>query len=124
MINLIGVNDIDFEQTLVGLFDKIPFYVFLIDEDHNIVFANKAVWWNFGKNPEAVIGKHCPRLIHDVDEYTHCPVIKAIEKNAFVEIKYQDENSKKWFLNTAYPTTFVTEEGKRVFFHFNREIIE
>ena len=54
----------DTELRISDVLDALPFYVLLIDEDHHILQANVAVRDQLGFEPEAIIGKYCPKIIY------------------------------------------------------------
>lgn len=59
----------------MDMFDAIPFYVMLVDEEHNIVHANKAVQNELGLDPTQIIGGYCPKVIHGLDTpFYGCPL--------------------------------------------------
>ncbi len=105
------------------ILESLPFYVLLIDEDHRILQANRAVQAQLGLKPEAVIGQYCPKIIHGLDQPWHaCPLEEAVEKGQAVEREALDQQSGLWIRSAVYPTGKFTREGKRIFFHMVSDI--
>ena len=60
---------------ILGILDSLPFYVMIIDSEHDILFANKAVASALGVNPEDILGEYCPKAVHDLSgPYPGCPL--------------------------------------------------
>jgi diguanylate cyclase (GGDEF)-like protein/PAS domain S-box-containing protein len=118
----------DQSRVISGQFEKIldslPFYVMLVDTDHNIQFANNAFRQSFGLSLKQVQGQYCPKLVHGLDHPYHgCPVQQAI-KGGNTEKEYFNEDIGRWLLTTAYPTGAKTKEGLDIYFHTVRDITE
>lgn len=114
----IGIGDL-----ILDIFDALPFYVMLIDEDHKILLANGAVRDAFGLEPSQVIGLFCPRAIHGQDTpYPGCPLEAALVSGRSEICEMLDEKSGHWFESAIYPTRHRSAKGKRVFFHLVRDI--
>ena len=78
------------EMTFLSIIQKIiyifPFFVIVIDEDHNILLANDKVLNATGKNIEDIKGCYCPKAIHGIDEpFPGCPLEEAIEKGHYID---------------------------------------
>ena len=67
----------DFEDTqpetdlgleLQKVLDAFPFYVMILDADHKILLANKAIRGDFGLDPEQIVGEYCPKVVLGSDE--------------------------------------------------------
>lgn len=100
------------------LLDALPFYVLLVDSDHNIVMANKAVASKLGLNRENIIGGYCPKIIHGLDHpYIHCPLEESVKNGCPIELEYFDPDRDKWFASAVYPSECKTGEGKTIYFH-------
>jgi PAS domain S-box-containing protein len=107
------------------LLDALPFYVMLLDEDHKILLANKAVRGDLGLVPEHIVGKYCPEVIHGLKEpYPGCPLEEAIEKNHGIEREFFDPDENRWINSAIYPTIKRTQDGKDIFIHFINDISE
>ena len=58
--------------------DAIPFHVMLVDADHKILLANKAIQSDLNLDPEQIIGGYCPKAVHGLEEpYPGCPLEEA-----------------------------------------------
>lgn len=111
---VLSVNDI---------LDSLPFYVMLVDEDHRIFLANRAVKTQLGIDPETLIGGYCPKLIHGLDEPWHaCPLEEAVVTGEIVEREAYDQGTGLWLRSAVYPTAARTREGKRLFFHMVADV--
>jgi two-component system sensor histidine kinase UhpB len=118
-------KDTGFSFNLPGILDAVPFYVLLVDEDHYILYANKAVYTALGVDPQDIVGEYCPRAIHGVDGPFHgCPLEEAIELNQGVEREVFDDKSERWLLSCVYPTEALTNNGKRIYFHMVTDITD
>ena len=117
------------ENTLAVLepfLDALPFYVILVDEDHQILAVNRAVTTQLEMEPEALIGCHCPLAVHGHEgEYAGCPLEQSLEQGGEpVEKEFYDEEAGIWVESMIYPVERPGPGGKRVFLHFVRDITE
>jgi len=109
----------------MDILDSIPFYVMLIDEHHYILQANSAVKVELGLDPEDIIGKYCPKVIHGLDEpFYACPLEEAVETGQAVEREAFDPESGRWFRSVIYPTRVLTLDGSRTYFHMISDITD
>ena len=109
--------------SVTDILESLPFYVLLVDEDHRILQANRAVRVQLGLEPSAVIGQYCPKVIHGLDAPWHaCPLEEAVAKGEAVEREALDPASGLWIRSAVYPTGRLTADGKRVFFHMVSDI--
>jgi len=107
------------------LIDALPFYMLVIDSDHCIVMANRAVSDTFGVEPKSVIGGYCPAVIHGLDKpFPGCPLEEATRTGKISEKELYDEKTERWTLFSVYPTGLRTQEGKDVFLHMAKDITE
>jgi PAS domain S-box-containing protein len=107
------------------ILEAFPFYVMLVDEQHRIVQANRAVREQLGLKPEEVVGKYCPSVIHGLDEpWYACPLEEAAEKGQAVEREVLDRATGRWVRSTIYPTGGFTPDGWRIYFHAVADITE
>jgi len=105
------------------ILDSLPFYVMLVDEDHRILRANKAVSTQLGKDPDAITGGYCPNVIHGLDQpWYACPLEEAVVSGQIVEREAYDQGSGLWFRSSIYPTGRTTPEGKKIFFHMVADV--
>ena len=113
------------EIKLQDILDAIPFYVLLVDADHYIIEANKAVKTHLGIERDEIIGKYCPLVIHGIQEpYEGCPLEEAVERNTAVEKELYDKKTGRWVISAIYPTRAVSSEGKRIYLHMVTDITE
>jgi putative nucleotidyltransferase with HDIG domain/PAS domain S-box-containing protein len=107
--------------------DSFPFYVILVDENHNIVMVNNKVNILTGKNHDEIIGKYCPKVIHGMKmnhPFPGCPLEEAVEKGCSVEKELFDPNSKRWILSCIYITNCITKDGLKIYLHIIQDITE
>lgn len=117
--------DLNVGRDILGIIDALPFYVLLIDAQHNILQANQAVRKHLGLKPEDIVGKYCPKVIHGIDEpFYACPLEEAVEKDQPVEIEAFDPESGRWINSAIYPTQGLTRDGKRIYFHMVIDITD
>lgn len=114
----IGLDILDFQ-------DSLPFYVLLVDEDHNIWQANKAVLTHLGVHPDDIIGKYCPRVVHGIDgPFEGCPLEESAKTGAVLERELFDANSGRWLKSGIYPSNKLAPNGKKLFFHMVLDITD
>jgi PAS domain S-box-containing protein len=118
-----------YEKNFLSVIQKIintfPFFIVVVDEDHNILLANDTVLNSLGKNIEDVRGCYCPQVIHGIDDpFPGCPLEEAIKKECYIEKDLFDPFYKKWVSSAIYPMSFLTPGGKKVFFHTAIDITE
>jgi len=112
------------DALLAVVLDALPFYVMLVDEDHHILLANRAVRDQLGLDPKAVVGTYCPQAVHGCDgPYPGCPLEDATRTGEqTVVTEFFEEASQAWVESAVYETPLRTDSGKRVFFHMVRDI--
>ena len=111
--------------SILGIIDALPFYVLLVDEDHRIVLANRAVQLKLGKKSNDIIGEYCPKVIHGINEpWYACPLEEAVEKDKAVEREAFDHESGRWINSAIYPIRGFTQNGRRIFFHMVVDITD
>jgi PAS domain S-box-containing protein len=107
------------------LMDALPFYVMLVDEDHYILQANRAVRARLGLDPKDIVGKYCPAAVHGLDKpIDGCPLEEAVERDQAVEREIFDAASGRWVRSAVYPTKGSTADGRKVFFHMVTDITD
>ena len=117
--------DPDLGLRVSDILDALPFYVLLLDEHHQILQANSAVREQLGLKPEAIVGKFCPKVIHNLDEpWYACPLEEAVEKGKAVEREAVDRASGRWIRSAVYPTGSFTPDGRRIYFHTVSDITD
>lgn len=118
-------NNIESNANLdfLDILDVLPFYVLLVDSDHHIVYANKAVQNELGLDPTQIIGGYCPKVVHGLDTpFYGCPLEESVEKGKMVEREVFDYNTGRWVNSSIYPTRIYTQTGKRIYFHMVTDI--
>ncbi len=110
---------------VADILDALPFYVLLVDEDHNILDANEAVNSHLGVKRKDIIGKYCPQVVHGIDHPFHgCPLEESAEKNIAIEREIFDKETQRWVKSSIYPTKVLTPEGKKIFLHMVTDVTE
>jgi PAS domain S-box-containing protein len=108
-----------------ALLDVIPFYVMLVDEEHEILLTNKALRSDLGLDPEKIIGGYCPKVVHGMDEpYPGCPLEEALETGKSVEREFFNSETGRWVSSAVYLTGKKTQGGREIFVHFINDITE
>ena len=121
-----GEGERDTETNLgLGILDALPFYVLLVDETHHILLANKAVRRDLGLDPEQIVGRYCPKIVHGLDgPFPGCPLEEAVDKGHAVERELFDPYSGRWMKSAIYPTKHRTQDGRAIFIHMIHDITE
>ncbi len=113
------------ESETLHILNALPFYVLLVDPDHQIVAANRAVKQDLAMDSEKLIGAYCPLVVHGLAEpIKDCPLAEALEKGKAVEREVFDTQNARWMNAAVYPTPMVTDDGKPIYLHFARDITE
>jgi PAS domain S-box-containing protein len=116
-------NHVQFD--ISDVMEVFPFYVMLVDEHHHILQANSAVRELLQMEPNEVLGKYCPEVIHGLNEpWYACPLEEAVEKGQAVELEAFDDKSRRWIRSAIYPIKKPTQDGGKVFFHMVTDITE
>ena len=107
------------------ILEALPFYAMLVDEQHHILEANSAVRGQLGLDPEAIVGKYCPTVVHGLDQPWHaCPLEEAAETGQAVEREAFDQESGRWVSSGIYPTGRLTQDGSGIYFHTISDITD
>jgi PAS domain S-box-containing protein len=118
-------DGLDIHLELSDVLEALPFYAMLLDENHNILKANKAVRSQLGVEPKDIIGKYCPMVIHGLDKpVDNCPLEEAVERNQSIEREILDPGSLRWVRSAVYPIGRTTVDGRRIFFHMVTDITD
>lgn len=108
----------------IEILDALPFYVLLVDENHHIFMANRAVTEHLGVKPEDVVGRHCPEAIHGTSEpWYACPLEEAVEHDSAVVREAQDHATGRWISSAIYPIP-GRYNGLKLFFHMVTDITD
>jgi PAS domain S-box-containing protein len=85
-------------------FDSIKDMVALVDVNHTIQRVNQTFAKALHLEPQTLIGKHCYKLIHGMDQpHPMCPHARTLESSHFESSEYFDENLKLWVEATSSP---------------------
>lgn len=118
---------IDFEigMEILKIVNALPFCILLVDDKHNILLVNEAVKKDLNLDPQNLVGKYCPMVIHGLNHpIPQCPLEDAVEKGCAVEREIFDQSNQRWFVSAIYPTQFKTRDGRELYFHMVRDITE
>jgi PAS domain S-box-containing protein len=108
----------DLELGVMDILESFPFYALLVDSHHRVVRANAAVRNELGVEPQDLIGRYCPRVVHGTDEpWCACPLEEAAETGQAVEQEAIDPATGRWVRSAIYPTAGFTADGSRIYFH-------
>ncbi len=110
---------------VIEVLDAFPFYVLLVDSAHNIQFANKAAINSLNLDPQEIIGKYCPLVVHGLSQpYPGCPLEEAVQIGHSIERELFDQETGRWVNSAAYFTDLCTHDGKTIFLHIIKDITE
>jgi len=113
------------EPGVQEILDALPFYAMLVDADHRILLANKAVNRDLWLDQEQIVGGYCPKVVHGLDHpFPGCPLEEAIEKDHTVTRELFDPRYGLWMESAIYPTRHRTQDGRAVFLHMVHDITE
>ena len=103
------------DEALGDCLDAFPFAVLLIDEDHHVLFANRATREGLHLTAAALAGAPCQLIVHGLaDPIAGCPLEESLRTGAAVERELFDESRKQWLAAAIYPTAIVSRAGRRV----------
>jgi len=117
--------DFGLELCVSDILDALPFYVLIVDDHHQILQANRAVLEQTGLKSEAILGKHCPTVLHGLDApWYACPLEEAVEKGRAIEREALDQQTGRWMRSAIYPTACFTPDGRRMYLHMVSNITD
>jgi PAS domain S-box-containing protein len=112
-------------STVRNIIDSLPFYVILIDRNHNIIEANSAVFEQLGIKREEIIGQYCPKVIHGLNgAFPGCPLEEAVTTDKTVERELFDEKSGRWIISSIYTTKLLSNAGEKIYLHVVLDITD
>lgn len=118
--NLISLN-LENEK-LTEIFDNIYDNLSILDEECNIIWANKQYYNRVGKKYNEILGKKCYSLLYHLSSPCHdCPCVKSL-KTGKTEIAKKITQEGRYFILVGIP--LKTTDGKKLFFEIEREITE
>lgn len=116
--------DLDRCNELKEVIDSIPYYVLIINSEHEIIMANRSSLESLQMNMEDVTGEYCPKIVHNIkEEFKPCPLKKTILSGNGETSVYYDRKKQRWLSLEIYPMD-MEFNGKKLFFHFVRDISE
>lgn len=108
---------------LLKLLDSLPYYVMLVDEDHDILLVNKALREEYGMEPTEVIGGYCPEVIHGASgPIPKCPLEESARMENPQPASSIFSEGGRWLKSAVYPVNDLDHKGKNVFFHTIHDI--
>jgi diguanylate cyclase (GGDEF)-like protein/PAS domain S-box-containing protein len=85
-------------------FDTIPDLILVIDNEHKILNANRAMAEKAGIKKEEIIGKHCYEIMHGADKIPlHCTHGKTIAEGKEHTEEIYDEKLKGFYIVSCSP---------------------
>jgi signal transduction histidine kinase len=118
-------DDGEIKLKISDVLDAFPFYVMLVDRDHHIILANKAVSRDLGSDPKKIIGQYCPKTIHGLDgPFPGCPLEEAASRSQSVQAEMFDSGKGQWFKSGAYLIRKPKRGHKAIFLHTIQIITE
>jgi len=105
-------------------FDAVPDLITIIDTEHRIVRANRAMAERLGRPPEECIGLKCHECVHDLDAPPDfCPHAKSLADGLEHTVEIHEERCGGDFLVTCTP--LFDPNGRRIgSVHVARDITE
>ena len=105
-------------------FESVPDLIAIIDKNHRIIRANRALAERLGLTPERCVGQTCYRLIHGMDQPpSFCPHAKLLQDGQEHRGEIYENHLGGYFIVTATP--FFDSEGTLIgSVHVSRDINE
>jgi len=95
----------------------------LVDEKHNVVLTNRAALDLAGMTAGELEGQYCPKVLHGQDDpVDFCPLEECVAEGKACEKTVHIAEADIWIETGAYPTSYLSESGSRVFVHTVRDI--
>ncbi len=111
-------------ETWERTFDSVPDLIAILDRDHRIVRANRAMAERLGMTAEECIGKHCYQCVHGTDAPPGiCPHTLTLADGKGHVAEIQEPHLSRDFLVSTTP---LTDENGEMFgtVHVARDITE
>ncbi|GAB4325115.1 MAG: hypothetical protein Kow0059_20990 [Candidatus Sumerlaeia bacterium] len=97
-------------QQFHTLLDAIPDTLALLDKDLNILWVNRALAARFGSAQEALAGKRCCELMHNIEApYPNCPVLASFASGEPSSATITNPDGRIWEFRSV-----PVKEGDRV----------
>jgi len=101
-----------FTADLQTVLDAFPYYVMLVDADHTVLMANRAVEQALGIPAAKILGGYCPSVVHGLDHpYPGCPLETACARGHSVECELAGEEGRV-LVSGIYETPLKTAQGQ------------
>ena len=92
-------------------FDSISDYILVLDKDHNIIRANKAIADALNMPFKEMLGKKCYKLLHNIEEpHKNCPYKETLETKETITRELFEPNLDSYLEITTSP--FFNENGE------------
>ena len=115
----------NFLNLFQNIIDILPYFVMVVDEDHEIIIINDNVKKALEHEKGPIIGSYCPRLIHGTDEpFPGCPLEESIVQGGAVTKELYDPFYGKWITSAIYPLLYKSKNDKRLYLHIVYDISE
>ncbi|MFH1153527.1 MAG: PAS domain S-box protein [Pseudomonadota bacterium] len=96
----------EWEQT----FDAVHDLIMIIDNNHRVVRANKAMADRMHMRPEEMTGKYCYELVHGLDNPpAFCPHSSLLKDNRFHSVEVREERLDADFIVTVSPIMLLKD---------------
>lgn len=116
------INSILKNESLIQIFNSIEDNLSIMDEECNILWANKIYCERLGKKYDEILGKKCYSLWHHRNSpCPDCPCIRTFHTNKIETIEKKTAEGR-YFLLTGIPITLTN--GKKAVFEIGKEITE
>ena len=104
---LTAYSFINNNQTILinNLIDKVPFGIFLLNEENIIIHANAAAGKIFDQKSEEMQGKNCNNYFSCFDEKGNCPALASNEDISFRQVSCVNDDM------CVMHSAFVSDEG-------------
>ena len=95
----------------VRTFDAVPDLIMILDTEHRIVRANKAMADKLGCSPEELVGLNCHKVVHDTEEPPEfCPHALLLRSGTGRSVEVYEGRLKGDFLVSVSP--LYDQEGR------------
>jgi PAS domain S-box-containing protein len=95
---------IHFPDAWARTFDAIPDLIMILDSEHRIIRANKAMAEKLGLYPEELIGRSCYHIVHETEEPPHfCPHARLMTDGLEHSVEVHEDHLGGDFLVSVTP---------------------
>lgn len=104
-------RSLDLQNIFERTFDAVPDLIAILDKDHRILRANRAMADRLGKEPRELIGQFCYRVIHGTDgPPDFCPHARLMKDGMPTTSEVHEDRLGGDFLISVIP--LLNEKGK------------